>query len=403
MPSTRSAAHHSAATHHTAAPHPSVNSSVHPSPLTAFVRTNRPTLIKSRQVPLAASKLQSTNSWVIVLPQLIQIVNASNKYLTTWSNDPNEGRFGWDNEFNGPRRVFTAILLENNLENSLYEFRTPNGKVFGHTADGIIAMSVGPIFLIYVVILTFKEKPPDVGVKWKIIPVETADTFYLKTFNDPIGDRFMGPTGDRTIDTAEEAIPAIAMKFGEPIISKEITDVQYDVASATITELTPYVALNQVVENTSDAMQSPKVSFEKIVSMVGTWNNTEGYKVGVKSTFSCGVPEVAGGSIEVSYSSTETHELGGSTMTQTTITVEESFNVPPRTRARATATASQAKIEVPFTYTVKVVHRDLGSPCALQDGTSKVSEETGIYRSLDTYDFKFVYGKFEPIDFRVLL
>jgi hypothetical protein len=58
------------------------------------------------------------------------------------------------------------------------------------------------------------------------------------------------------------------MHFAEPIISKEIYDVQYDVSQATITEQTPYVALDQVVENTSDVMQTPKVSYEKIVSTV---------------------------------------------------------------------------------------------------------------------------------------
>jgi hypothetical protein len=94
-------------------------------------------------------------------------------------------------------------------------------------------------------------------------------------------------------------------------------------------------------------------------------------------------------------------------MTQSTVTVEESLNVPARTWARATGISSQGKIDVPFTYKVKVVYRGASlagavpisrAHRAFQDGHSEVFDQTGIYRSLDTYDFKFVFGKFEPID-----
>ncbi|KAJ6482792.1 hypothetical protein C8R45DRAFT_778522, partial [Mycena sanguinolenta] len=123
---------------------------------------------------------------------------------------------------------------------------------------------------------------------------------------------------------------------------------------ATLTELEPYVALNTLVENNSDSTQEPSVSYEHTVSTTGTWNNTQGYEVGVKTSFTCGVPEIAQGSIRVSASSSSTHELGGSTMTEKKVTVVQPVSVPGHTRCRATATATRSKINVPFTYKVKV-------------------------------------------------
>ncbi|KAJ6534212.1 hypothetical protein B0H19DRAFT_1080700 [Mycena capillaripes] len=159
--------------------------------------------------------------------------------------------------------------------------------------------------------------------------------------------------------------------------------------------------INQVVENTSDVMQNPKVSYEKIVSTVGTWNDINMKLASRQHSLVVSCPRLS--------QTTTTHELSGFTMTQTTVMVQESINVPARTRGSATEIASQAKIDAPFTYKVKVVYRDAslaGSgdrscaeprPAHFKLATAKSSMKQ-VYRSLDTYDFKFVFGKFEPID-----
>jgi len=166
-------------------------------------------------------------------------------------------------------------------------------------------------------------------------------------------------------------------KIGEPIINKEIRDVEYDTGSARIDQLNPLVALNTNVQNPSNDItitQTLEYSYEK--SETGTWNNTFGVEIGVSTEFKTGVPFIAEGKIAVSVTTSYSHEFGGSTGKTKTVNSSTQVAIPPRTKAKAKVMILQASISVPFTYKTRRTYI-----------TGRVDElpGSGVYNNVESY------------------
>ncbi|KAJ6482793.1 hypothetical protein C8R45DRAFT_307679 [Mycena sanguinolenta] len=91
-----------------------------------------PRPLKITQVAIPAA---DSDAIAIVLPAVVQIVNANNRHLTTWNNDDTEDRLGWDQDSDGPRRVFEAV----SVKKGVYKFKAGNGKFLSLTSKGILS------------------------------------------------------------------------------------------------------------------------------------------------------------------------------------------------------------------------------------------------------------------------
>ena len=164
--------------------------------------------------------------------------------------------------------------------------------------------------------------------------------------------------------------------ISEPVISKEIYDVVYNIPDAHMTDVAPLIALNTTVRNdsTSDVLQTLTYSYTRY--KVGTWNNTAGVEVGVTSSFSAGVPFIASVDLEISVTTSYSHEWGGSQGTEETITSSTQISVPAGKRGTATVIVKKKNLDVFFTCKERIRYRD---------GKTVINDKNGVYNNIESY------------------
>ena len=175
--------------------------------------------------------------------------------------------------------------------------------------------------------------------------------------------------------------------ISEPIISKEITSVVYDIPTALMTDVPPLVALHTTVRNdsqTSDVQQTLGYSYMR--SKVGTWNNAAGIEIGAEMSFSAGVPFISSVDFSIHITASYTHEWGGSVGEQETVSSSTQITVPAGKKGTATVIVKRQEIDVPFTCKQKTVYLD---------GTTKYTDKNGVYNNVESYSVDVQVGDWD--------
>jgi hypothetical protein len=173
----------------------------------------------------------------------------------------------------------------------------------------------------------------------------------------------------------------------EPIISKEILDVHYDLPNAVVWDVPATIALQTTVRNDSDSDHSQQIlAYTYQHSEVGTWNNTAGVELGVETTIKAKVPFVASGGIKVSLKASYSHQWGGSESKQKTITSSTQITIPPGKKGEVTVLVKNKAMDIKFRYKQKIVY---------QDGTTMITDKDGVYHNLESYDVDVQVGDWE--------
>jgi hypothetical protein len=166
--------------------------------------------------------------------------------------------------------------------------------------------------------------------------------------------------------------------ISEPIVSKEIVGVVYDLPKALMWDVPPVIALNTTMRNdsqTSDVQQTLEYSYQR--SKVGTWNNTAGVEIGAEASFEAGVPFIASADLTLSVSASSSLQWGGSEGTEETDSSTIQITVPAGKEGKATVVVKRKALDVPFRCKQKVVYKD---------GTTKITDKDGVYHNIDSYD-----------------
>jgi hypothetical protein len=164
----------------------------------------------------------------------------------------------------------------------------------------------------------------------------------------------------------------------EPIVSKEIISVVYDLPKALMWDVPPVIALNTTMRNdsqTSDVQQTLEYSYQR--SKVGTWNNTAGVEIGAEASFEAGVPFIASADLTLSVSASSSPRWGGSEGTEETDSSTIQITVPAGKEGKATVVVKRKALDVPFRCKQKVVYKD---------GTTKITDKDGVYHNIESYD-----------------
>ena len=175
----------------------------------------------------------------------------------------------------------------------------------------------------------------------------------------------------------------------EPIISKEIHDVVYDIPKASLLDVPPIIALNTTIRNdskSSDIQQTLSYSYER--SKVGTWNNTAGIEVGTQASFSAGVPFIASAKFQISVSASYSHQWGGSVGTVETVSDSTLIAVPAGKKGEVAVLVKKKKLDVSFTYKETIIYKD---------GNKKTNDKNGVYSNVESYMVDVQAGGWEDI------
>ena len=175
--------------------------------------------------------------------------------------------------------------------------------------------------------------------------------------------------------------------ISEPIISKEITSVVYDIPNALMADVPPLIALHTTVRNdsqTSDVQQTLGYSYTR--SKVGTWNNTAGIEIGEEISFSAGVPFISSIDLAIHITASYSHEWGGSEGEEETISSSTQITVPAGKKGTAIVSIKRQEIDVPFTCKQKTVYKD---------GTTKYTDKNGVYNNVESYSVDVQVGDWD--------
>ncbi|CAN9276535.1 unnamed protein product [Alternaria sp. RS040] len=159
--------------------------------------------------------------------------------------------------------------------------------------------------------------------------------------------------------------------------------VEYDVRNAKIRSIQPKSIFSQTSKNDSSAEQKPVITISETTEQQSTFETEAGLEIGVTTSFSCGVPILAEGKVEVSAKVHTNLKWGTTNTTSQSWEASVPLTVPPHTHLRVTATVTQSILEVPFTTTWK-------SP-----KTGKTMTTKGIFSGLSSSDLT---TNFFPVD-----
>ncbi|KAG8090528.1 hypothetical protein GUJ93_ZPchr0011g27735 [Zizania palustris] len=170
----------------------------------------------------------------------------------------------------------------------------------------------------------------------------------------------------------------------EPVFSREIYDVNYDLSKARIHDRKVVAMDTSGGDNNSNANDRIKLSFTYTVTEISTWDSTLSWMLGVETKIKAGVPLIADGSVTIKSEFTGSYSWGSSIEKSTSRQSEYDADVPPHTRVTVTMLAEQASCDVPFSYK----QRDL-----MYDGRTVIqTKNDGLYIGANSFHFRFLHA-----------
>lgn len=173
----------------------------------------------------------------------------------------------------------------------------------------------------------------------------------------------------------------------DPVVDVEISTIDYDVDAAKIISSNPAELYRQQVSNHTMQTQTSAISGSESVSETSGWSDSLGAKIGVKTTFSTGIPFVAEGKVEVSAEISNTYTWSGSTTHTKTWSFNTPVSVPPMTTMIAIVAATTSTITVPYTLSGTVIFKS---------GTRMPGQIKGIYTGSNSHDLTVTFVQLTP-------
>uniref|UniRef100_A0ACD6A5I7 Uncharacterized protein n=1 Tax=Avena sativa TaxID=4498 RepID=A0ACD6A5I7_AVESA len=227
-----------------------------------------------------------------------------------------------------------------------------------------------------------RDRVRDKDTLFKVLKV--AGFYTLKSMGNQKFCR--GLTRDGKTDCLNAAEPHITehtmLWVVEPILSREIYNVVYHgVEKARVYDMkTITMATSSAVNRTSED-NNVKLSLTVTEKQTSTWSSSNTLTMGVKTTFTAGVPAVDSAEVEINVEVASKHKFGETEVKETKQEIVYDVVVPKMKKVTVSAIASQAKSDVPFSYTQKEV---------LPTGEARVTQHhDGLYTGMKTFNLQY--------------
>jgi Clostridium epsilon toxin ETX/Bacillus mosquitocidal toxin MTX2 len=184
--------------------------------------------------------------------------------------------------------------------------------------------------------------------------------------------------------------PLFASSATDPInaaVDVEITSIVYDLANAKTLHNGSSDLYRQTVRNDSGVQQSSSISGTASVAETSGWSDALAVKVGVKTTFTTGIPFVFEGKVEVSAEVSNTYTWNGSETKTKTWGFNTPVNVPAHTIVVGLVSATLSTIAVPYTLT---------GTFTLKSGQKVPGQVKGIYTGSNSHDLTITFIEQSP-------
>ncbi|KAI3938518.1 hypothetical protein MKX01_030811 [Papaver californicum] len=172
-----------------------------------------------------------------------------------------------------------------------------------------------------------------------------------------------------------------SMDIEEPVISRKINNVRYHLTDA---KLYNEKSLALITDDSSNRTQHPltsQLNLKTTVSNTTNWSTSVTLKVGVKTTFTLGVPLISSGALEISGEGTKSSDWGETKTESLEVGSVRTVTVAPMSRVKVSLMATRLSYDIPFSYTQYDV---------LKNGSTKVYEKNdGIFIGNNGYGYRY--------------
>jgi hypothetical protein len=181
--------------------------------------------------------------------------------------------------------------------------------------------------------------------------------------------------------SAETIISEARMYCHEPVISREIYDVDFRLHEAKIYTTHIDGLDTQIVENRTSQVNKSTLTFQWKKIKQTSWSSTVSMKLGVKTTLQCGIPFVSEGKIEIKAEFSGSYTWGKTEIEEHTEIHHDEVIVSPMKKVTIRAIGSNGVCNIPFSYT----QRDV-----LINGNEVIQKFTdGLYVGVKTSEIQF--------------
>ena len=298
----------------------------------------------------------------VILPQFITLRDTGNYYMGLYSSSGARITFDSLRSIYGvPDHNTTFEVVPYGSERQI-TLKGANGKFVNQYWDS----SIGSYF----------RCAGDEGVSFDIIHVKGNQISLRSYTTKPVFITSRQASNKDGVAGSSFADTDTLFTVSEPIITKDILDVHYDLANAVMLEVPPTIALTETIHSETHPVQQT-FSYSYQHSKVGTWNNTAGIELGVETTFKADVPFMASGGVKASLKASYSHQWGGSEGTQETVASSTQITISPRRNVKVTVLVKNKKMDIKFHCKQKIVYKN---------GTTKISDKDGVYHNVESYD-----------------
>lgn len=183
--------------------------------------------------------------------------------------------------------------------------------------------------------------------------------------------------------------PIYAFNVWDPVLEVVVTDIEYDLTKATITNSEVQALVEQTLENNYGVKESCLFSSSGSVTNSRMWQNSTTLTAKVTASAQYKAPlAVASGKIEVSVEASDTLTFNQTTSETDSYNWSQTVVVLPHSSVLATASVTKAQINAPFNITATIHY---------QSGAQFTGQFPGVYTGGNSYDLKFTYGDPQPL------
>lgn len=161
-------------------------------------------------------------------------------------------------------------------------------------------------------------------------------------------------------------------------VKMAVVDVSFDLSAAVLEGNIPYSLAKQVLPNTTSTEQSMTFTVAEKYEETSMFENSAGVSVTVGTTFSTGLPFVAGGEVNLELTAAYEATWGKSQTFSKETNATFPIVAPPNKTVVCNVVMIKTKLSVPYTFT-------------LADGRS----ETGTWKGVSGWDIKATYTQDE--------
>jgi hypothetical protein len=140
------------------------------------------------------------------------------------------------------------------------------------------------------------------------------------------------------------------LKWYEPVLSREIYDVDFRLSEARIHTKGIDGLDTQTVKNRTSTTNKQTLTFTYKNTVESTWSATLSVKLSVNVSLNCGVPIVADGKIETSFEFSGSYTWGKTESEEKEISKQIEVDVPPMKKVTVKAIGSNGACDIPFSY-----------------------------------------------------